>query len=184
MTEHEKQQQGLYYNTTDKELISLVRRSQSLCYKYNSLSPLALEERSRLISELIPNIGDNFTIEQPFHCDYGINIYIGKNFYSNYNLTILDCGKVTIGDNCFIGPNVGIYTPNHPVDPEQRNTLIEQALPVTIGDNVWIGGNAVINPGVTIGDNCTIGSGSVVTHNIPPDSIAAGNPARVVRKIR
>lgn len=183
MTEREKQQQGLEYLTVDEELISMVKHSQMLCFKYNSLSPDNSGERERLIRELIPNIGEDFAIEQPFHCDYGINLYIGKNFYANYNLTILDCARVTIGDNCFIGPNVSIYTPNHPLDVERRNALLETALPVTIGDNVWIGGSAVINPGVTIGDNCVIGSGAVVTRDIPPNSLAVGNPARVIKTI-
>lgn len=183
MTEREKQQQGLYYLTTDNELISMIKHSQQLCYEYNMLPPAKAEEREALIRRLIPHIGDNFTIEQPFHCDYGINLYIGKNFYANYNLTVLDCGRVTIGDNCFIGPNVGIYTPNHPLEAEKRNTLVERALSVTIGNNVWIGGSAVINPGVTIGDNCVIGSGSVVTHDIPSNSLAVGNPARVIKTI-
>lgn len=183
MTEREKQQSGLWYSTSDRELTELVRHSQALCSKYNSLHPSALEEREALIRELIPCIGVNFLIEQPFRCDYGINLHIGDNFYSNYNLTILDCASVTIGDNCFIGPNTGIYTPNHPTDPEMRNKLLEKALPITIGNNVWIGGNVAINPGVKIGSNCTIGSGSVVTRDIPDNSVAVGSPARVIKTV-
>lgn len=183
MTEREKQQRGLYYSTTDTQLVDMIHRSQRLCYEYNILPPYEEEKRKTAIHKLIPAIGKNFLIEQPFHCDYGINIEIGDNFYANYNLTILDCAKVQIGNNCFIGPNVGIYTPNHPLDAKTRNTLVEKALPVTIGDNVWIGGGVSILGGVKIGNNCVIGAGAVVTHSIPDNSLAVGNPARVMRTI-
>jgi len=126
---------------------------------------------------------ETFFIEPPFRCDYGYNIEIGNNFYSNYNLIILDCAKVIIGDNVMLGPNVGIYTAGHPLHHETRNTLYEFAFPVTIGDNVWIGGNVVINPNVNIGKNTVIGSGSVVTKDISDNVIAVGNPCKVLRKI-
>lgn len=183
MTEREKQLKGLPYSTKDAELVGMVRHCQKLCQAYNSLPCDADEERKSLIKEIIHNIGDNYLIEQPFRCDYGTNISIGDNFYANYNLTILDCARITIGDNCLIGPNVGIYAPNHPIDPKERaKGIIESALPITIGNNVWIGGSCTILSGVTIGDNCTIGAGSVVTRDIPPNSVAVGNPARVIKK--
>jgi maltose O-acetyltransferase len=125
----------------------------------------------------------NFFIEPPFHCDYGCNIEIGENFYANYNLVILDCAKVTIGDNVLIGPNVGIYTAGHPLHFELRKEELEFASPITIEDNVWIGGNVVLNPGVTIGRNSVIGSGSVVTKDTLANVVAAGNPCRVIREI-
>lgn len=126
---------------------------------------------------------DNAFINPPFYCDYGFNIEVGKNFFANYNCTILDVAKVTIGDNCQLAPNVAIYTAGHPVHPETRNSGYEFGIPVTLGDNVWIGGNSVICPGVTIGDNTVIGAGSVVTKDIPANVVAAGNPCRVIRQI-
>ena len=108
----------------------------------------------------------------------------GRIFFANFNLTILDEGLVTIGDNCFIGPNVSIYTACHPLEAEERNKGVEWAEPVTIGDNVWLGGNVTILPGVTIGDNCVIGAGSVVTKDIPDGCVAAGNPANVKKEIK
>lgn len=122
-------------------------------------------------------------ITPPFHCDFGKNITTGKNFYVNANCTILDVAKVTIGDNCLIGPNVSIYTAGHPIHPISRNSGYEYGKSVTIGDNVWIGGSSVICPGVHVGSNVVIGAGSVVTKDIPDWCIAAGNPCKVIRKI-
>ena len=152
-------------------------------YRYNSLSPEQGDEQAALIKEIIGKCGENIWIETPFHCDYGWNIEVGENFFANYNLTILDVGKVVIGKNAQIAPNVSIYTAGHPVHPDSRNTGYEYGIGVTIGDNVWLGGNTVINPGVTIGNNVVIGAGSVVTKNLPDDVIAVGNPCRVLRKI-
>ena len=152
-------------------------------YRYNSLSPEQGEEQAALIKEIIGKCGENIWIETPFHCDYGWNIEVGENFFANYNLTILDVGKVVIGKNAQIAPNVSIYTAGHPVHPDSRNTGYEYGIGVTIGDNVWLGGNTVINPGVTIGNNVVIGAGSVVTKDLPDDVIAVGNPCRVLRKI-
>ena len=152
-------------------------------YRYNSLSPEQGEEQAALIKEIIGKCGENIWIETPFHCDYGWDIEVGENFFANYNLTILDVGKVVIGKNAQIAPNVSIYTAGHPVHPDSRNTGYEYGIGVTIGDNVWLGGNTVINPGVTIGNNVVIGAGSVVTKNLPDDVIAVGNPCRVLRKI-
>lgn len=137
-----------------------------------------------LLSEILGGHGQNFHVNQPFRCDYGANIKVGENFFANFNLTILDEGPVEIGDNAFIGPNVSIYTACHPLLPNERNRLIEWAEGVTIGDNVWIGGSATLLPGAKIGDNCVIGAGSVVVGEIPANSIAVGNPARVLRKVQ
>ena len=126
---------------------------------------------------------DKVFINQPFYCDYGKQISVGRRFFANFNLTILDEAPVTFGDDCFIGPNVSIYTACHSTDPVERNSRREWALPVTIGHNVWIGGSVTILPGVTIGDNVTIGAGSVVVSDIPSNSVAVGNPCRVVKKI-
>lgn len=126
---------------------------------------------------------DGAFVNPPFYCDYGTHIEVGKNFFANYNCTILDVAKVKIGDNCQMAPNVAIYTAGHPIHPVSRNSGYEYGKEVTIGDNVWIGGNTVICPGVKIGDNVVIGAGSVVTRDIPAWSVAAGNPCKVIRKI-
>ncbi len=152
-------------------------------YKYNNLPPEAEKEQDELIKEILGKTGENVHIEAPFHCDYGYNIEVGENFFANYNLTVLDVGKVRIGKNAQIAPNVSIYTAGHPIHPDSRNAGYEYGIEVTIGDNVWIGGNVCIMPGVTVGDNVVIGAGSVVTKDIPDSVIAVGNPCRVVRTI-
>ena len=124
-----------------------------------------------------------FTITAPFWCDYGYNIRLGKNFYSNHNLVILDGAKVIFGDNVFVGPNCGFYTAGHPIDYERRNKGLEYAYPITVGSNVWFGGGVQVMPGVTIGDNVVIGAGSVVVKDIPSNCVAVGNPCKVIREI-
>lgn len=152
-------------------------------FAYNQLTPDQEEERGRLLSQIIGKIGKGIHVESPFRCDYGTNIEVGDNFYSNYNLTILDVAKVTIGNNVMLAPNVSIFTAGHPIHPDSRNSGYEYGIEISIGNNVWIGGNVVINPGVHIGNNVVIGSGSVVTKDIPDNYIAAGNPCRLIRKI-
>ncbi|MDD4362690.1 MAG: sugar O-acetyltransferase [Atribacterota bacterium] len=174
---------GKPYIAFDKELLQERQYAKGLIYNFNLLHPEEIEKRNEIIKKLFDKVKGTFFIEPPFRCDYGYNIEIGDNFYSNYNLIILDCARVIFGDNVMIGPNVGIYTAGHPLDHEIRNTLYEFALPITIGDNVWIGGNVVINPNIKIGNNSVIGSGSVVTKNIPDNVIAAGNPCRVLREL-
>ncbi|MCR5803848.1 MAG: sugar O-acetyltransferase [Clostridia bacterium] len=152
-------------------------------YEYNNLPPEKAEEKTKLIKEILGKTGDYINIEAPFHCDYGYNIEIGENFFANYNFIVLDVGKVRIGENVQIAPNVAIYTAGHPLHPDSRNSGYEYGIDITIGDNVWIGGNTCIMPGVTIGNNVVIGGGSVVTKDIPDNMIAVGNPCRVVREI-
>lgn len=182
-SEKEKMLSGELYKSFDAELLAERQRAKEIVFRYNSLQPSLVEERNELLRSLLGSVKGNFFIEPPFRCDYGCNIEIGENFYANYNLVILDCAKVTIGDNVLIGPNVGIYTAGHPLHFELRNEELEFASPITIEDNVWIGGNVVLNPGVTIGRNSVVGSGSVVTKDIPADVVAAGNPCRVIREI-
>lgn len=152
-------------------------------YQYNLLRPDETEKREKLILEILGSAGENTSIEPPFHCDYGKNISVGKNFYTNFNCTILDVGRVVIGDNVMFAPNVSIYTAGHPIHPDSRNSGYEYGIAITIGDNVWLGGNVIINPGVTIGSNVVIGAGSVVTRDIPDNVIAVGSPCKVVREI-
>ena len=142
------------------------------------------QKMREILKKLLGHTADDlFIINQPFRCDYGKHISIGRRFFANFNFTVLDEARVTIGDDCFIGPNVSIYTACHSTDPVERNSRREWAKPVNIGNNVWIGGSVTILPGVTIGDNVTIGAGSVVVSDIPSNSIAVGNPCRVVRQI-
>lgn len=184
MTEKEKMLSGIDYYSQDEELIVEINRTKDLIWEYNNIRPTNIEDRKKIIKSIIPDIGENFLINQPFRCDFGSNIKIGNNFFSNFNLTILDEATVTIGDNCFIGPNVSIYTAIHPIDPIKRNQQRQTAQPVTIGNNVWICGSVTIIPGVTIGNNVTIGAGSVVTRNIPDDCVALGNPCVPIKYIK
>lgn len=184
MTEKEKAAKGLLYNANyDKTLIEERNFAKGLCYEYNQLHPTKLEERTAIIKQLLGKTTETFLIEQPFICDYGYNIEIGENFYSNHNCIMLDGAKITFGDNVFIAPNCGFYTAGHPLDVEQRNQGLEYAYPISIGNNVWIGGGVTVLPGVTIGDHTVIGGGSVVTKDIPAGVIAVGNPCRVIREI-
>lgn len=183
MTEYEKQQAGMIYNAIDSELVRKLYECHDLCWEYNQIRPTSLSERNNLLRRILGKADEDTFINQPFHCDYGKNISVGKRFFANFNFTVLDEAKVTIGDDCFIGPNVSIYTACHSTDPVERNTRQEWAESVTIGDNCWIGGSATILPGVTIGNNVTIGAGSVVTRDIPSNCIAVGNPAKPIKKI-
>ncbi|MEC5317731.1 sugar O-acetyltransferase [Brenneria populi subsp. brevivirga] len=173
----------LYDANNDEALIHLRRKAKSLCFKYNQTMPESEGERFSLLGELLGKCGRSITVEPPFYCDYGTNTFIGDHFYANHNLVILDGARVTIGNNVFIAPNVGIHTAGHPLDVGRRNQGLEYALPIVIGNNVWIGASAVILPGVSIGDGAMIGAGSVVTKDIPANVIAVGNPCRVLREI-
>ena len=184
MTEKEKMLAGEVYNATDPQLIEELAVTRELVYDFNLLRPSEKGKMLELLKRLLGHIGDDaIIINQPFRCDYGKQISVGKRFFANFNFTVLDEARVTIGDDCFIGPNVSIYTACHSTDPVERNSRQEWAKPVSIGNNVWIGGSVTILPGVTIGDNVTIGAGSVVTRDIPSNSVAVGNPCKVVKRI-
>ena len=183
-SEKEKMLRGELYDANyNPQLIAERMECKKCCRAYNDLQPDMLEERKALMKSLLGKISGEFFIEQPFYCDYGYNIEIGENFYSNVNLVILDGAKVTFGDNVFIAPNCGFHTAGHPLDVAQRNQGLEYARPITVGNNVWIGAGVNVLPGVTIGDNCVIGAGSVVNRDIPANSLAVGNPCRVIRSI-
>ena len=195
MTEKEKMLAGEVYSAVDPELIEELMATREVLYEYNFLRPSETQRMKEILKGLLGHVADDdFLINQPFRCDYGKQISIGKRFFAkqisigkrffaNFNFTVLDEARVTIGDDCFIGPNVSIYTACHSTDPMERNSRQEWAKPVRIGDNVWIGGSVTILPGVTIGDNVTIGAGSVVTKNIPSNSIAVGNPCKVIKAL-
>ena len=174
---------GQVYDACNPEILQELNRCKDLIFDYNNLRPSQLEERKALLKKLLGACDDNVFINQPFYYDYGTQIRVGKRFFANFHFTVLDEAYVTIGDDAFIGPNVSIYTACHSIDPVERNSRREWAKPVSIGNNCWIGGSVTILPGVTIGDNCTIGAGSVVTRDIRANSIAVGNPCRVIKNI-
>lgn len=182
MSEKQKMIEGHLYQPYSEELYKDREFCKAVLYEYNNLKPMDRENRDLVLKRLL-NCQGELCIEQPFYCSYGYNITVGLNFYSDVNLTILDKGKVYIGNNVIMGPSVNIYTANHPFNENQRLKGIEYTLPVTIHDNVWIGGNVTILPGVKINQGAIIGAGSVVTKDIPPYVIAGGNPCNVIRAI-
>ncbi len=184
MTEKEKMlAHKLYDANYDEELLEERTKAKELCYDYNQLRPSDEAGQRAVLKKLLGKTGERFCITAPFWCDYGYNIELGENFYANHNLVILDGGKVTFGDNVFVAPNCGFHTAGHPIDFELRNQGLEYAYPITVGSNVWIGAGVQVMPGVTIGDNVVIGGGSVVVKDIPSNSVAVGNPCKVIRAI-
>lgn len=182
MNNVERRDKGIAY-ISDKDVFEEMKKCRSLLQKLNTADWTDFENIAIIVKELLGK-SENAFIAPPFMCDYGSHIETGKNFYANYNCTILDVAKVKIGDNCMLGPNVAIYTAGHPIYPTTRNSAYEYGKEITIGDNVWIGGSSVICPGVHIGSNTVIGAGSVVTKNIPDWCIAVGNPCKVIREIK
>ena len=182
MTEKQKMLMGIIYNAEEACLIEERNRAKSLTKQYNESRQEDRDHRKYLMGQIFGKLGQNVHLEAPFYLDYGYRTTIGDDFFSNFNLTILDGGGVEIGDRVFIGPNVGIYSANHPTDVRRREKGYEWALPVKIGNKVWIGGGVTILPGVTIGDNTVIAAGSVVTKDIPANVVAAGNPCKVIKE--
>ncbi|MBR0234995.1 MAG: sugar O-acetyltransferase [Clostridia bacterium] len=193
MTEKEKMFLSKIYDPFSDGMPEERRRAHLLCQRYNALGEDETEAREAILRELMPDHGEGVYLQGPIQFDFGTHIKMGKGSYANFNFTVLDENKVEIGDNVFIGPNCSILTPIHPLCFEDRNTFfnektgvytnIEYSKPVKIGDNCWLGGGVTVLPGVTVGEGSVIGAGSVVTKDIPPHSLAYGNPCRVVRKI-
>lgn len=183
MTIREKMKKGMLYVDIGEGLDEERERCKELLYDYNHTRPSEKTKRKDILKELLGNMGEDIWIEPPVHMAYGKNVHIGNYFYANFNLVIVDDIDVYIGEHVMIAPNVTITPTGHPVDPELRKPGTQFSIPVRIGNNVWIGSNAVILPGVTIGNNSVIGAGSVVTHDIPENVIAVGNPCRVLREI-
>lgn len=181
MNNIERRNHGLAY-IADESILPEMTKCRSLLQKLNHSDWTNFQEIADIVKELLGK-SENAFINPPFFCDYGSHIETGKNFFANYNCTIIDVAKVSIGDNCLFGPNVSVYTAGHPIYPTTRNSSYEYGKEITIGDNVWIGGSSVICPGVHIGNNVVIGAGSVVTKDIPDWSVAAGNPCKVIRMI-
>lgn len=172
---------GMAY-ISDKSVMEQQKKARELTQKLNTMDRSDFEGLQSVVKKLLGK-SENAWINPPFYCDYGFNIEVGKNLFTNYNCTILDVAKVKIGDNVLIGPNVSIYTAGHPIHADTRKTVYEYGAPITIGDNVWIGGNSIILPDVTVGSNSVIAAGSVVTKDVPEWTVVAGNPARVIKKI-
>ncbi len=175
---------GAWYDANfDPELIAWRARVATLCHAFNNTPPGDTVATDRALRTLFPNLGQGVVILAPCQTDYGENCVIGEGTFINHGAYLMDGAKITIGSHCFIGPNLGCYTAEHPLDVERRNRGLERARPITIGDNCWLGGDVKIMPGVTIGEGAVIGAGSVVTKDVPPFVVAAGNPCRVLRPL-
>jgi maltose O-acetyltransferase len=181
-TEYQKMLAGELYDASDEELTEMRIHARALMQMYNQ-TLYDRPQREMLLQKILGKAGRNIDIQTPFFFDYGNHIFIGDNFYANFNCVILDCNYVRIGNNVMFGPGVQIYAAHHPVVAAERIKGPELASPITIEDNVWIGGGTIICPGVTIGANTTIGAGSVVVKNIPPGVVAVGNPCKVIRHL-
>lgn len=181
-TEFEKMRGGEMYDYSDPEVDESLRRSRLACEQLNRTGLDHVDYRAAL-ENLIPGVPESVIIVPPFHCDHGHGLRLGEHVFINYNAILLDTAHITIGAHTLLGPNVSIYTCNHPLDWRLRRKTVERAQPVIIGSDCWLGGNVVVRPGVSIGDRCVIGTGSVVVHDIPAGSLAAGNPCRVIRKL-
>ncbi|EGQ7684334.1 sugar O-acetyltransferase [Vibrio parahaemolyticus] len=184
MNEFQKMLSGELYNPSDNNLSLMRARARKLIDKFNHSSFEEEESRLKLLTSLLGKPGDNISIHQNFYCDFGCNIYVGSNFFANYDCVILDCAEVHFGDNCLLGPQVGIYTATHPLDPVERASGLESAKSIHIGNDCWIGGHATINPGVTLGNNVVVASGSVVTKSFGDNLVIGGNPARIIRELQ
>lgn len=180
--EKQKMIAGEPYRPGDETLRTDRLRARQLIHRYNHTAPDEKTERQNILAELLGQ-SEGAYIEPSFRCDYGYNIYLGKEFYANFDCVMLDVCPIHIGDNCMLAPGVHIYTATHPLDAEERNSGVEFGKPVSIGNNVWIGGRAVINPGVTIGDNVVVASGAVVTKDVPANVVVGGNPAKIIKNL-
>ncbi|HEX5594520.1 MAG TPA: sugar O-acetyltransferase [Micromonosporaceae bacterium] len=174
---------GEPYQADDPELVADLQRAALLMERFNASSAADPERRAQLLRELLGSLGDGADIRPPLYCDYGYQISIGAGTFINYGAVLLDVARITIGADVQVGPNVQLLTPTHPVEPKPRREKWEAARPINIGDNAWLGGGAIVLGGVTIGENTVIGAGSVVTRDLPPNVVAVGNPARVVRDV-
>jgi maltose O-acetyltransferase len=174
---------GDLYIADDPQLAAESGRAATLLHRFNNSDPADPAARHATLRELIGSLGEGVEIRPPLFCDYGYQIAIGARTFVNYGAVFLDVAKITIGEDVQFGPNVQLLTPTHPLDPETRQAKYEAAEPITIGNNVWLGGGVIVLPGVTIGDNTVVGAGAVVTKDLPPNVVAVGNPARVIRQL-
>ncbi|MGM9960894.1 MAG: sugar O-acetyltransferase [Allobaculum sp.] len=184
MTNRERMKKGLWYDANyDRELLEMRNQADDLCFEFNNIRPRFEKERQRILKKLMPDLGENVSVLAPINADYGTLTRIGDETFINHNAYFMDGGTITIGSHCFIGPNCGLYTANHPLLAQERNQGYETARPIVIEDNVWIGADVTILPGVTIGAGSVIGAKSLVNKDIPDHVLAVGNPCKVLRKI-
>lgn len=174
---------GDLYLADDPQLARDSQRAAELMHRFNTSDPLDAEARDAVLRELLGSLGDGAVIRPPLFVDYGSQIHIGARTFINYNAVLLDVATITIGEDVQFGPNVQLLTPTHPLDPKTRRAKWEAAKPITIGNNVWLGGGVIVLPGVTIGENTVVGAGAVVARDLPPNVVAVGNPARVIRQL-
>ncbi|MFI2777951.1 sugar O-acetyltransferase [Streptomyces sp. ALB3] len=182
-TNLERMLAGDLYIADDPEIARRQQHAMRLTARYQAAYTEGAAAAGTVLAELLHSLGEGVDLRPPLYVDYGSNISIGARTFVNYHLTALDVARITIGEDCQIGPNVQLLTPTHPVEPGPRRDKLEAALPITIGDNVWLGGGVIVCPGVTIGDDSVIGAGAVVTKDIPAGVVAVGSPARVVRSV-
>ncbi|SFS99607.1 sugar O-acetyltransferase [Halostagnicola kamekurae] len=182
-TEREKMIAGDRYDPDDPQLVADRRAARDRLALFNRTPVSDERRRADIVSDLFGSVGDGVYLEPPFRCDYGYNVHVGEDFYTNFDCVILDAAPVEFGDDCMLAPGVHVYTATHPLEAAERTAGLEYAKPVTVGDAVWIGGRAVLNPGVTVGDGAVIGSGAVVTEDVPANVVVQGNPAEVVREL-
>lgn len=182
LTERQKMTAGKPYQQFDPELQARRTFVREKLNKINFIANCKL--RNQKLAQLFGDCGKHLFTEAGIEFDYGYNIHVGDDFYANYHLTLLDTCPITIGDHCYLGPDVGLYTPIHPLDPEKRKKDVELGAPITIGNNVWMGGHVTVLPGVTIGDNDVIGAGTVVTKSFGPNQVIVGNPGKVLKKLK
>ncbi|MEU0215997.1 sugar O-acetyltransferase [Streptomyces sp. NPDC006265] len=182
-TNLERMLAGDLYIADDSEIARRQQRAMRLAARYLAAYTEDAESARPMLHELLGAVGEGVDLRPPVYVDYGSNISVGARTFVNYNLTALDVARITIGEDCQIGPNVQLLTPTHPVEPEPRRDKLEAARPIVIGDNVWLGGGVIVCPGVTIGDNAVVGAGAVVTKDVPAHVVAVGNPARPVRNV-
>lgn len=183
MTELEKLNAGLEYDFWDEEVDGRKLNAIDICRRLNSADCRDGEAIFSILQELFGSVGENSTVIPPFHCDYGKNIHVGKNFIANFNVTILDIAPVTIGDYVMLGPGTVISSVGHPISPKGRRNHLASAKSVTIGNDVWMGGNVTVLPGVTIGNNVVVAAGAVITGDVPDNCIVGGVPAKIIKTI-
>ena len=178
-----KMKSGEIYNSADDELLTIQARANQMVFDYNHTPLYEKEKRQSLIKEIFASVGENVTIETPFNANWGLNTSLGKNFYSNFNMTLVDDADITIGDYVKFGPNCVLTTASHPIEPSLRRQAYQFNRPIVIADNVWLGSNVVVFGGVSIGENSVIGAGSIVTKDVPANVVAYGNPCKVIRTV-
>lgn len=178
-----KMKSGEIYNSADDELLTIQARANQMVFDYNHTPLYEKEKRQSLLKEIFASVGENVTIETPFNANWGLNTSLGKNFYSNFNMTLVDDADITIGDYVKFGPNCVLTTASHPIEPSLRRQAYQFNRPIVIADNVWLGSNVVVFGGVSIGENSVIGAGSIVTKDVPANVVAYGNPCKVIRTV-